>query len=103
MGIEISGNSAAAVPVAGNGVDAKRTDSNATNGGTGQQNQATDTITLTSSALNMNTAEQKLKDVPIVDTDRVEQIRKAIKNGEYSVDPVKIADKFVSLESSLYS
>ena len=63
----------------------------------------TDIVTITSSAVNLHAAEKEMKAVPVIDVEKVEQIRNAIKNGEYEVDPAKIADKFVSLESSLYS
>jgi negative regulator of flagellin synthesis FlgM len=104
MSIEITGNPGVPVPANGTsaGADVKSINPDQSHAA-GQTTQPTDSVTITSSALNMQSAEQKMKDVPVVDKDRVERIRSAIKSGEYAIDPVKIADKFVSLESSLYS
>lgn len=101
MGIEISGNAAVPVSTNGVGVDLQNTNTDK-KPAAGQTGQPTDSVTITTSALTMQSAEQRMKDIPIVDKDRVERIRNAIESGEYSVDPAKIADKFVSLESSLY-
>lgn len=61
-----------------------------------------DVFTITSSAVHLQAAERRLKDVPVVDQERVERIRAAIQNGEYKIDPAKIADKILKLETALY-
>ena len=104
MSIEITGQPATAVGNNVGGAEVAPSSANATNPQAQNAGQtATDQITITTSAVNMQKAESALKAVPVVDTDRVEQLRLAIKNGEYEVDPAKIAEKFISLESSLFS
>ena len=45
--------------------------------------------------------ESKLKDVPEIDQARVERIRHAVANGQYHVDPRRVARKFIELEGHL--
>lgn len=104
MSIEINGNPALPVGTHTGGADVKSvgTDPAKGNGkGTGQS--PTDSVTITPYAAKLQAAERQLKAVPVVDVERVEELRNAIKNGEYEIDPAKIADKFISLESSLYN
>lgn len=105
MGIEINNN--AALPVGNNaaGTDVKSVAPEHGKGNgksAGQSPSTTDSVTITPYAAKLHAAERDLKAVPVVDAERVEQLRNAIQNGEYEIDPAKIADKFISLESSLY-
>jgi len=61
-----------------------------------------DIVKLTASAMYRQAAERWLKDVPVVDQERVDRIRNAIQSGEYKIDPVKVADKFIRLETALF-
>ena len=42
-----------------------------------------------------------MANLPVVDAKRVEQIKQAIDNGSYEVDPVKVADKLMQFEHIL--
>ena len=87
MSIEITGLPTASVGSNVSGAEGSSSNASSTNPqgqNTGQS--PTDQITITSSAVNLQEAERALKVVPVVDTDRVEQLRLAIKNGEYEVE-----------------
>jgi len=104
MGIEVNSIPTKGVGSSAGGTDviSTTTDKAQSNGkSTGQT--LTDLVTITPSAANLQAAERSMKAVPVIDVERVEQIRNAIKNGEYEIDAAKIADKFISLESSLYN
>lgn len=62
-----------------------------------------DTVSLTDSAERLRKLEKILASLPVVDVQRVEGIRKAIDNGVYNIDPLRVADKFLSFESTLQS
>lgn len=47
----------------------------------------------------MQAIEERLRDLPEVDSERVAQIRQAIAQGNYSVDSTRIADKLLNLEN----
>lgn len=103
MSIEINGNPALPVGNNAGGPDLKSIGPDAAKGnGKSAGQSTTDSVTITPYAAKLQAAERELKAVPVVDVERVEQLRNAIKNGEYEIDPAKIADKFISLESSLY-
>ena len=62
-------------------------------------NSSADRLTLTNTASRMRDIEQKLSSASPVDTDRVQQMQSAIANGQYQVNPERIADKMMSFES----
>jgi negative regulator of flagellin synthesis FlgM len=62
--------------------------------------QADDSVKLTDSARALQQASSTNAQSP-VDTARVEQIRKSLTDGTYSVDAGKIADRLTSLESQI--
>jgi negative regulator of flagellin synthesis FlgM len=103
MSIEITGPASSPVSSQGGGTDVQSVDPNGSQAQGQNNNQAhTDVVTITSSAAQLHAAERGLKAVPVVDQERVDRIRDAIQNGEYQIDPAKIADKFIRLESALY-
>lgn len=58
-------------------------------------------VSLTSTGELLNRLETQIKSEPVVDTQRVNQIRAAILDGTYQVDSSKIADKFMQFESMM--
>ena len=64
-------------------------------------NNLVDKVTLTASAEQLLALEEKLNDVPEIDTQRVNQIRDAIEKGNYKIDATKVAGKFLDFEKSL--
>jgi negative regulator of flagellin synthesis FlgM len=60
-----------------------------------------DHLTLTASATKLRQLEKDIAALPVVDQQRVDSIKNAILNGEYTIDPVKTAEKFIHLEMAL--
>lgn len=62
-----------------------------------------DTVSLSDSAVNLGKLDNTAVSAPVVDTQRVEQVKQAISDGSYEVDPAKVADKLMQFESILKS
>ncbi|MEE8481941.1 MAG: flagellar biosynthesis anti-sigma factor FlgM [Acidiferrobacterales bacterium] len=62
----------------------------------------TDTVSMTDAAQRLQSLETSLESLPIVDSQRVETIRAAIADGEYEIDPEKVAEKLTSFEVLLH-
>ncbi len=60
-----------------------------------------DSLTLTDSALNLKKLEDSISHLPIVDMQKVEEIQNKIKDGAYSINPDKIAQRFIEMELAL--
>lgn len=63
----------------------------------------TDTVSLSDNAVQLGKLENSPVPAPVVDAQRVEQVKQAIKEGSYDIDPEKIADKLMQFESILKS
>ena len=60
-----------------------------------------DTVSFTDSAALLANVEKTLQDTPVVDTQRVEDIRQAIANGSFEIDTARVAEKLIGFESRL--
>ena len=60
-----------------------------------------DTVTLTDAATQLHQLEAAIRASPIVDTARVENVKHAMSNGQFQINPQRVADKMVSFENSL--
>jgi len=60
-----------------------------------------DTVSLSDNAVQLGKLDNTAVSTPVVDTQRVEQVKQAIKDGTYEVDPAKVADKLMQFESIL--
>ncbi len=60
-----------------------------------------DTVNLTDGGAHLQALEKSLVSLPVVDTQRVEQTRKAIAEGSYTVETGRIADKLLYFEHLL--
>jgi negative regulator of flagellin synthesis FlgM len=58
-------------------------------------------VHITDSASQLATLEQTLRSLPAVDDARVSQVRTALEQGTYTVQPQHIADQLMQLERSL--
>jgi len=62
---------------------------------------ATDTVSLTGTASQLRSLEQQLSSLPVVDIQRVDAVKREISNGTFEIDPPKIADKMIQIESAI--
>ena len=68
-----------------------------------QQTGQTDTVTFTQAAAQLAEVEQHIRSASVTDTQRIEQVQTAIKNGSYNPDPIQVAGKVLNFESALNS
>lgn len=61
-----------------------------------------DFINLTSSAFNIQQAEESLASVPIVNASHVAEVAEALDNGNYEINNERITEKIIALEQELY-
>lgn len=60
-----------------------------------------DTVTLTDSAAQLHKLEATILAAPIVDTARVEDVKRAIRNGQFQITPQRVAEKMLRFENAL--
>ncbi len=103
MASKISGIDGTPIPSVGAGRAVQRPQ-DATSSGVGanasQQGDSQD-VQITGTARHLAELEQKVRDLPAVNEQRVSQIRTAIEQGTYTVRPQHIADQLMSLERAL--
>ncbi len=63
--------------------------------------KSTDSLTLTDSAINLKKLEESIAHLPIVDMKKVEEIQNKINDGSYTINPDKIAQRFIEMEIAL--
>ncbi len=63
--------------------------------------QSADTLKITDSARQLQDLEARAKELPVVDSNRVEQVRQALETGNHTVNPDKVAQKLLQYESYL--
>jgi negative regulator of flagellin synthesis FlgM len=62
---------------------------------------AGDTVKLTETGKQLSKLESKINEVPVVDSQRVENLRQAIANGSYEVHAGKVSQKLMQFEAYL--
>ncbi|MDH5436491.1 MAG: flagellar biosynthesis anti-sigma factor FlgM [Gammaproteobacteria bacterium] len=67
------------------------------------RSSTSDTVVLTSISKQLKGLEESIKELPIVDTQRVEAIKAAINNGTFDINPSQLATKMLAFESRLFS
>ncbi len=58
-----------------------------------------DTVNITSTASQMQSLEKQLASLPVVDVQRVDAVKREISNGTFEINPTRIADKMIQIES----
>ena len=101
MAIDINGLPPSKVPGSADDAKIKQTvEKPAPQQETGKSSTS-DTVSLSDNAVQLGKLEETLVSTPVVDTQRVEEIRQAIADGSYQADPKKVADKLMQFESIL--
>jgi negative regulator of flagellin synthesis FlgM len=60
-----------------------------------------DSVNITDSARRLFALAQAVQDSPDVDTERVAELQQAIGNGQYTINPDRIADRLLQMEQDL--
>jgi negative regulator of flagellin synthesis FlgM len=94
----VDGGGAAAVGV-GRGV--KRSPDGAAGSASTAVSGDPSSVHITDTASQLASLEQALRDMPAVDSARVNNVRSAIEQGAYTVSPERIADRLMQMESAL--
>jgi len=63
--------------------------------------EATDSVRLTGEATSLQAMQRELSTAPAVDTQRVQQVREALENGTYRINPEAIAARMIELDQQL--
>jgi negative regulator of flagellin synthesis FlgM len=66
-----------------------------------QTAQTADHVTLTNSARTLQKVENRIAKAPVVDVDKVAQVKQAVTDGSYKVDAGRTADKLLQFERGL--
>ncbi|HEB56572.1 MAG TPA: flagellar biosynthesis anti-sigma factor FlgM [Gammaproteobacteria bacterium] len=103
MSIDINGISSPKVPSTGDDSQLKQSAEKQTGSAENTRSSTADTVSLSDNAVQLGKLDNSSIPAPVVDTQRVQQIKQAIENGTYEVDPKKIADKLMQFESILKS
>lgn len=69
----------------------------------GSADASNDSVTLTETGSQLSTTAREMASTPAFDSAKVERIKTLIAEGRYSIDPQRIADRFMELESALGS
>lgn len=77
------------------------TDESTVQKGADTQPQTSDTVALTSSAKLLERLDKTLAELSAVDTKRIDAVRNAIENGEYTIDADKIAEAMMRFDREL--
>jgi len=85
--------------------DSNRVSSNEANTADTQKStgksSVSDTVSLSETAIRLGQLGVAVDNQPVVDTKRVEQVKQAILDGSYNVDPTKIAEKMIEFDLAL--
>lgn len=84
------------MPVRGKNVDPSRSKE------LSSQGNSTDKVTFTEAASSLSQMLESIPDQSPIDTKRVEQIKRAIADGNFKIDSIKIAQRLMRLENDLY-
>ncbi|NOR43549.1 MAG: flagellar biosynthesis anti-sigma factor FlgM [Gammaproteobacteria bacterium] len=103
MSIDINGISSSRVHVPPDESQVKQQiEQQPANTETGKSSTA-DTVSISDNAAQLGKLGNTVDTGPVVDMQRVEQVKQAISDGTYEVDATKIADKLMQFESILKS
>ena len=102
MSSKISGIDGTQIPSVGAGRPVQRSQDAVSGGASADtSNDGSQNVQITGSARQLAELEQKVRDLPAVNAERVSQLRAAIEQGTYTVRPQHIADQLMSLERDL--
>ncbi len=68
---------------------------------TGSSGKAQDSVSLTDMSQRLKAMEQQIARLPIIDTQKVEQVKNAINSGTYEFNSERIAEKMIQFERDI--
>jgi negative regulator of flagellin synthesis FlgM len=99
---KISGIDGAQIASVGPGRPVQRSQDAVSGGTSGDTSKdGSQNVQITGTARQLADLEQKVRDLPAVNAERVSQLQSAIEQGTYTVRPEHIADQLMSLERAL--
>jgi len=100
---KISGIDGTQIPSVGAGRPVQRSQDAVSGGASADTSKdgSQQNVQITGTARQLAELEQKVRDLPAVNAERVSQLRAAIEQGTYTVRPQHIADQLMSLERDL--
>lgn len=99
MSIDINGISSARMHAPADESQVKQQPANTETG----KSSTADTVSISDNAAQLGKLGNAVDTTPVVDMQRVEQVKQAISDGTYEVDATKVADKLMQFESILKS
>ena len=85
--------------------DSSRLASSQSSGGEAQKaadaRPSQDTVNLTETGKQLSKLESQLQSVPVVDTQRVDNVKHAVNDGSYEINPAQVAHKLLQFEAYL--
>ncbi|HOP15788.1 MAG: flagellar biosynthesis anti-sigma factor FlgM [Gammaproteobacteria bacterium] len=104
MGIEISGNSGRPPHEAAEASKSQATaNSNQPRAGSAAKGQTAggDQLKLSNQAAQLQALEAEIANLPVVDTQRVQDVQRTLATGSFQVEPARVADKVLTFEAGL--
>lgn len=105
MGIEISGNSGRppheAVEASKSQATPQTNNHARGNAGVKPGSGNSDQVNLSNQAAQMQALEAEIANLPVVDTQRVQDVQRTLATGSFQIEPAQVADKLLSFEAGL--
>ena len=104
MGIEISGNNSRPSPSAlENGKSQATTQATGARGGASARpsSSGSDEVKLSNQAAQIQALEAEIANLPVVDTQRVQDVQRTIATGSFQIEPAEVAQKLLTFEAGL--
>ncbi len=101
MAIEINSLSRGALQNAVESTSASQTSASTANGTRSAATAQGDSVSLTRSATQLQSLEQEISQMPVVDAQRVESVQRAMATGSFVIDPENSAENLLFMERAL--